>query len=98
MKRLVFIGISFLLLFAIAPGPAQSAPGGYTRKVILNNARTNVAIASWLPGATSPSAARPPRVIYYMTAAKFVLKYADGHSATIFHAAGSTTYFPKDPQ
>ena len=97
MSRLVYIGLSFALLLALVPGPAQSA-SGYTRKVILDNARTTVTMSTWLPGATSPSATRGPRVIFYLTATKLKRNYADGHTSLISQAAGSTAYRPKDPQ
>ncbi|MBV8150328.1 MAG: hypothetical protein JOY59_02125 [Candidatus Eremiobacteraeota bacterium] len=87
---MIGLGLAFPLS-ALDESPAQSA-SGYSAKTVIDNARVRVLQVTESPGATSPNATRPSRVVYYFTPAKLRRNYPDGTTKVVSFAAGQTVY------
>lgn len=95
MKKLLAVLLVCLSVSANAQDKAKQA-SGYTRVTIAEASGFEAYTTTFPPGAISPMAKRPIRVIYVLSGGTLERTYADGRKVDIIYKTGETKIISDD--
>jgi quercetin dioxygenase-like cupin family protein len=95
MKNLLAVLLVCVSVSVFAQANPKS-PSGYTRVTIAESSGFEVYTTNFPPGAYSPMAKRPIRVIYVLSGGTLERTYADGRKVDITYKTGETNIINDD--
>ena len=98
MKKLLCF---FVWVFLLNVGNALADHHGFKQKVLIENERVKVFVASWTPGAETPSVTREfDRIVYVVKGGTIQRNYDDGSTTRYTYKTGDVVYAdqPADKQ
>jgi S-formylglutathione hydrolase FrmB len=95
MKKLLCILLLCMTGVVFAQDKAKSA-SGYTRTTVAESSGFEAYTTTFPPGAISPMAKRPVRVIYVLSGGTLERTYSDGKKVNVTYTTGETKIINED--